>query len=232
MQVVVVGRGRLANELMQGLAGDARVELARWPVEGIGPGPAQVVHAGSGRELPDVLAWCARSGSVLVELATGSAVERSVPPCPVVLAPNTNLLMLQVMRMLAAAGPRFRGHRIRLIESHQASKTTVAGTAVALAASLGLDPAAITSVRDPALQRVALGIPDEHLARHAFHRILIEDGACSLTLETRVLGSAPYVAGVRRILQGLAGRRLDARVYPVHELLDAGWLEPADGPSP
>lgn len=226
MQVYIVGRGRLAHELIHGLAGDSRFDLSPWPGAEQATSPTVVVHAGSGRELPAVAAWCERNATVLVELATGSVLQGQAPPFPVVLCPNTNLLMLQVMRWLALGGPMLRGRRIRMLESHQASKTTVPGTAVALAASLGLAPADIASVRDPVVQRTALDIPDQHLGRHALHRIVIEDGNCSVHLETRVLGSAPYVEGVRRILAGLQGRVLEPRVHAIDELLDAGWLEP------
>ena len=70
-----------------------------------------------------------RTESVLIELATGSALRSRAPACPVVLCPNTNILMLKFMAMLHRGGSLFAGSRITVTESHQAGKTSAAGTA-------------------------------------------------------------------------------------------------------
>lgn len=223
MQVFIIGTGKLARELLTQMRLPAPLELAAWPTT---PPTARaiVLHAGSGRGLAEAVAFCEGSGSVLVELATGSALEAQAPACPVLLCPNTNILMLKVMHMLARCGGLFAGYRVGVTESHQANKTSVAGTAVDIARALGVAPEAIVSVRDPARQQGELGIATADLARHAFHRIEIEDAACRVRLETRVTGDAPYAAGVAQIVAAVAAHPLAPGLHTVDEFIERGWL--------
>lgn len=224
MQVTVVGSGKLATELMERLELPEGMTLRAWRDKGPAAGAAFVVHAGSGRELAQVTAYCQRTGATLLELSTGSVLEEGCPGFPVVLCPNTNILMLKFMSMLAASGHLFRGYDIDLQESHQHGKTSAPGTALALAQSLGLKPESIASERDPSRQMDVLAVPREHLTRHAVHRIRISDGVCTLNLESRVLGGAPYARGVGLLLRALRTRTLERRLYRVEELISAGWL--------
>ncbi|MDG5975369.1 hypothetical protein H010_08926 [Hydrogenophaga taeniospiralis CCUG 15921] len=160
----------------------------------------------------------------MIELSTGTDVVRLAHGVPVVVCPNANLLMLKFMAMLSRSGSWFRHEFIRLTESHQAGKTSVPGTAVAMAASLSLPPQAIVSVRDPGRQSLELGIPAETLGRHAFHRIEIGEGDCRLRLETLVTGGAPYVDGVRRIVEASLSHPLEPRCHDVVEFIEQGWL--------
>ncbi|KRD26971.1 dihydrodipicolinate reductase [Acidovorax sp. Root267] len=224
MQVIVVGSGKLARELLGALPSGDAGEVVPWAAEGLPVEKSVVVHAGSGRELQAVSAFCASTQSPLVELSTGSALEHTTVGFPVILCPNTNLLMLKFMAMLERSGHLFRGYRIGLTESHQAQKSSVPGTAVSMAQALGLSPAEIRSVRDPEVQRGELQIPQEHLARHAYHQVLMEDGACSVKLETRVYGDAPYAAGVAHIVAVVRERPLENRRYSIMEFIDNAWL--------
>jgi len=224
MQVIIVGAGKLAKELLGSLELDTRHQVVSWEERAPVGGQAIVVHAGSGRELATVGAFCEETASPLIELSTGSAIEDGEFAFPVVLCPNTNILMLKFMAMLEVSGPLFRGYGIELVESHQASKTSVPGTAVSIAHALGLAPEAIQSVRKPSVQHDTLHIPENQLARHAFHRIRIEDGACSVQMETRVYGDTPYASGVARIVEAVHAHPLENRVYPVMEFITRGWL--------
>ena len=224
MKVIVVGAGKLARELLDALPSGDVGEVLPWAAEGLPAEKSVVVHAGSGRELQAVAAYCAATQSPLVELSTGSTLEHAAESFPVVLCPNTNLLMLKFMAMLERSGHLFRGYRIGLIESHQAEKSSVPGTAVSMAQALGLAPGDIQSVRDAEVQQRVLQIAPEHLARHAYHQVLIEDGSCSVKLETRVYGDAPYAEGVARIVAAVRDRPLESRRYSVMEFIDHGWL--------
>lgn len=225
MQVLIVGTGKLASELLAQLDLGAPFQVRPWADRQPSTVGDIVVHAGSGRELPAVAAHCRETGSVLIELSTGSALASGDLGCPVVLCPNTNLLMLKFMRMLAVSGAMFNGYRISVTESHQASKTSVPGTAVQIAESLGLSEPEVVSVRDPAQQAVALGIPQEHLARHAFHRIVIEDEVCRIRMETQVCGASPYADGVRRLVEAVhAHLPLEPRLYAIDEFVAQGWV--------
>lgn len=224
MLVMVVGSGKLATELIERLDVPDGMTLQPWREAGPPAGIAFAVHAGSGRQLPQVIACCERTGATLLELSTGSILEDASPGFPVVLCPNTNILMLKFMSMVAASGHLFRGYDISLQESHQHGKTSAPGTALALAASLGLKPDSIVSERDPSRQMNVLAVPREHLARHAVHRVRISDGVCTVNLESRVMGSAPYARGVGELLRALRSRSLERRLYRVEELISAGWV--------
>lgn len=224
MSVVVVGSGKLARELLGSLEGGEFGEVVAWADRAVVAGPCVVVHAGSGRELDEVVAYCERTGSALVELATGSDIESRTPGFPVVLCPNTNILMLKFMAMLARSGPQFKDYAIRIVESHQAGKSSTPGTAVALAEALGRGRDDIVSVRDPREQQERLKIPPQHLGRHAYHRIEIEDQASSVVLETRVFGPAPYAEGLRRIIAAIGANVLENRRYDVIEFVERGWI--------
>lgn len=223
MQVLIVGSGKLATELLD-RPSLGSLKVRRWSDASATKGRSIVVHAGSGRELDKVIAHCRETNSPLVELATGSQLDIASPAFPVVLCPNTNILMLKFMNMLARSGKLFAGYHIEVAESHQAGKRSAPGTAIAIARSLGLSADDVISVRDPEVQSAAWRIPAEHLGRHAAHAVLIEDGACRISLETRVFGASPYADGVARIVSAVASRRLDNRVYPIDEFVEHGWV--------
>ena len=224
MEIIVVGAGRMAREILGAFRGPLAIEVTEWAGAVESAKPSIVVHAGSGRELDEVIAFCERTNSTLVEVATGSAIENRNVCFPMVLCPNTNILMLKFMVMMARSGDLFKGCQIQLTESHQAAKTSTPGTAVGVAHSLGLPSTEIRSVRDPAEQSQVLGIPEEHLSRHAYHHIEIQDGQTSLTLETRVFDKAPYAAGVSRIVAAIQSHELEPRIYNVIEFVENGWL--------
>lgn len=224
LMIVVVGSGKLAKELLDLLPGLVPGKVLAWADAAPADAPCVVVHAGSGRALEDVVAFCAKTSSTLVELATGSAIANHKTGFPVVVCPNTNILMLKFMAMLATSGHLFKEYGIRVVESHQADKSSVPGTAVSMARSLGLPDGAIRSIRDPREQRDDLGIAPEHLSRHAYHRIEIEDPVCTLSFETRVAGSSPYAQGVARIVQAARSNALENRRYDVMEFIENGWI--------
>lgn len=222
---LVAGAGKLANEVRVGLGASAGQWSDRHVLSPSAMARVQaVVHAGSGRELPEIVDVCRERGAVLIELSTGTDVAALAQGVSLVVCPNANILMLKFMAMLARHGNWFQDCQIGITESHQADKSSVPGTAVAMAEALGVDPRAIVSVRDPAVQTGRLGLAPHDLARHAVHRIQIADGACAITLETRVHGNTPYVDGVRRIIGAALAHPLEKRVYDVLEFIDNGWL--------
>lgn len=223
MKLIVVGKGKLANELLTDLA-PGTLRVVAWDARGADSTRAIVIHAGSGREIGDVVRYCQETHSVLLELATGSTLEGMATAFPLVLCPNTNILMLKFMAMVETSGALFKGYRIELTESHQAQKTSTAGTAVGLARSLGLEARDVRSIRNAKEQETVLGIPSEHLGRHAYHHISIEDGCCRLDFETRVYGDSPYADGVARIVAAIESHALDNRAYDVTEFIRNGWL--------
>lgn len=225
MKVLIVGSGKLASELVSELILAAPFVVDSWNNgKSKVKEPSVVIHAGSGRELSEVLAFCHDTYSILIELATGSRIEHSPLTFPIVVCPNTNVLMLKFMNMLAKSGGLFTSYHINLVESHQAEKRSAPGTAIALAHSVGLSAEEIISVRDREKQLTVLHIPPEHLGRHAFHSIVIEDDACRVLFETRVYGSSPYANGVSKIVTAATTRNLENKIYAIDEFVENGWV--------
>jgi 4-hydroxy-tetrahydrodipicolinate reductase len=224
VQVMIVGVGKLGVELLTSLQDSFAFPVVPWRHVKKHEGPSIVVHTGSGRELMEVVRYCEETDSVLLELSTGSVLQEQRVMCPVVICPNTNVLMLKFMAMLSQSGPQFKNYRIELIESHQADKSSVPGTAVQLAHALGLKNEQVISVRNPTQQRDELGIAEQYLSRHAYHRVVIEDGMSSVSLETKVFGSTPYADGVANIIQAVCDHTLEKRLYNILEFVERGWL--------
>jgi len=224
MQIIVVGRGKLATELLESLNLDFPCRIISWSEKGPTDGKTVIVHAGSGRELDEVISYCEETHSTLVELSTGSRMRNAGMGFPVVLCPNTNILMLKFMSMLVTSGHLFSRYRVKLTESHQAQKTSLPGTAVTMAHALGLKASDVRSVRDPDEQRSVLQISAEHLDRHAFHQVVIEDAVCRITIETRVQGASPYADGVGQILSAIRSNDLEDRLYEINEFVEKGWV--------
>ena len=220
--IFIAGRGKLASELLDGLRGPGIGEVKRWPAGRANPAlPAIVVHAGSGRELPAVIAYCAQTGNLLLDLSTSPSALPAAPSFPVVRCPNVNTEMLAFMAMVKNAAALFQGCAITLTESHQASKTSPPGTAIYLARALGLDEKAIRSVRDPVEQAGRLAIPAAHLQRHAYHEIVIHGPNADIRLETRVLGQTAYADGLARIIAAVIKAPLAAGFHDVVDLVGA-----------
>lgn len=224
MQVYIAGTGKLANELLERLIPQEGLAISPWNRVPDASSRSIVVHAGSGREIDAISQFCSNTSSSLIELSTGSSLERTFPDFPLILCPNTNILMLKFMCMLERSGAMFKGCKIQIAESHQASKISVPGTAVQMAHSLGVIDSQIISIRNPVLQVNEFHIPEEHLARHAFHQITIQEGSCTISMETRVYGDAPYASGVQKIISAVSSRSLESRVYSITEFIDNAWL--------
>lgn len=217
--VLVVGQGKLAAELLSGLGGQCVERVLPWAErESRGSGSCMVVHAGSGRELEDVVGFCAKTLSPLLELSTSGRRLPLSPVFPIVVCPNVNMQMLSFMAMVKQAAGYFQGQDIEITESHQTTKSTKPGTAIHLAGSLGVAEDSIRSIRDQKVQK-ALGIPDEFLDRHAYHEVLIKGGDVEIRLETRVLGKSAYASGLNKLIDIIARNPLSAGVHDVVDLV-------------
>ena len=218
--ILIVGRGKLAGELLQGLGGPTISRVVRWDERDSQEGDRyMVIHAGSGRELNDVIEFCSVTESVLLDLSTGDSQFPVTTKFPVVICPNVNVQMIYFMAMVKHASRYFRGQDIRISESHQASKSTKPGTAIYLAKSLGIPETEIRSERDPKVQNEVLGIPSSFLDRHAYHEVVIRNPEVEIRLETRVLGKSAYASGLAKVIDIVAGRKLDPGYYDIVDLV-------------
>lgn len=223
MRILIVGSGKLASEILR-MKLNPHCYVLPWDQINEPPSKGVVVHAGSGRQLPSVLEYCRQTRSTLIELSTGTALGSESYGFPVVICPNVNVLMLKFMRMLRTSGHLFHDCDITIAESHQASKTSVPGTAVSIAEYLGVPSSSIRSVRDFDLQASEFRVPQENLFRHAVHRIQIQNGDCTLHFESRVIGTSPYAQGTAQIVEAVASRQLECRYFSIMDLIDANWL--------
>lgn len=224
MQVYIAGTGKLATELLERLVSQGDLTISKWSVTPAASSKSIVIHAGSGREIKAISDFCSNTSSALIELSTGSSLDGTHPNFPVILCPNTNILMLKFMCMLQRSSAMFKGYPKQITESHQASKTSVPGTAVQIAQSLDIAQNSITSVRNASQQTDEFNIPGNHLDRHAFHRVTIQDGPCTISMETRVYGDAPYASGVQQILTAVHSQTLGAGIFSITDFIENGWI--------
>lgn len=134
-----------------------------------------------------------------------------------VIAPNmaTPIVLLQAAgRYLADEFPgALAGGDLSIRESHQSTKRDTSGTAKAMVGALNamgveFGVEAIEKLREPRRQQAELGVPEEHLAGHAFHRYELRTaaGTVTLALEHNVLGRRVYAEGTLQALRFLRYR--------------------------
>lgn len=225
VQVLIVGSGKLASELLENLSSSNITKVLPWtqrdqPHEG----KRIVVHAGSGREIDEVVSFCSRNHLVLIELSTSDNLAAARTPFPIIICPNVNMLMLRFMAMLQSQGHLFAQYKKTILESHQSTKKSEPGTAISIADSIGMKADQIISVRDPVTQERELGIPAEFLSRHAYHSVRITDGNATILFETKVLGEAPYSLGLAQVIESIYQRELEPMKYDVLTLIHKGWI--------
>lgn len=218
MKIIIVGNGKLSKSLTKGLA--IRYSIAKWDDYDKSLNAKNIViHTGSGRQLNECVGYCNRTNSILLELSTGTSINNYDIQCPVIVCPNTAIPILKLMYIINKYGKMFRKYKIKITESHQKNKNTIAGTAVDIARSLEVPITEIKSLRDIDVQKNLIGIPDQHLDLHAYHQIIIEDEGCEIKLETKVLGHLAYVSGIKEIIEIVKEKELHSKIYPIIDIL-------------
>jgi hypothetical protein len=223
--VIVVGSGKLASAVFEELGRDEGILVSSWDTKAANSMVNSIViHAGSGRQLPEVYDFCSLSKSILVELSTGTGTADRDLLFPVVVCPNTSILLIKFLSLWKQFGTLTDRFDISILESHQNTKKSLPGTAVEIADAIGFPREEILSVRDQDVQSKEIGIPGEYLSKHAFHRIEIEDGTVSIKIETKVLGHDSYADGVRQIVSSIGKIKLENRTYQITEFARNGWI--------
>jgi 4-hydroxy-tetrahydrodipicolinate reductase len=225
MKIFIVGSGKLANALLSSELTFPSHDITKWESNDQSiTEKSIIVHAGSGRQLKECIDFCKRTSSVFIELSTGLETERMDADFTLLLCPNTSILLLKTLNMVKRFGHHFEGYKVSITESHQSGKTSAPGTAFSFAQSLKVPVTAITSVREQAIQHKRIGIPDEYLDKHAYHKITIEDSDDEVSIETKVLGHSSYVHGVKKIIEAVLKHALDKKSYSVFDLIDQNFL--------
>lgn len=154
--------------------------------------------------MPFVMGTTGGDREKLVETVKNSDVSA-------VIAPNMAFPVVMVQAMVEYAAKNFpnalEGFSLKIVESHQKGKADTSGTAKAMVKSFNdlgipftLDQ--IQMIREPDFQREILGIPEEHLLGHGWHRYLLISQDKSMTLEFthNVNGRQPYTEGTLKAL--------------------------------
>jgi len=219
MKIFIVGSGKLANALLTTDLSIESCEIVKWESKyQTFDEPAIIVHAGSGRQLKEVFEFCTTTKSPFIELSTGLETENMEPDFPLIICPNTSILLLKTLNMLKVHGHYFADYDISITESHQSAKKTEPGTAYAFAGSLNFPTEKIISVRDRQIQQNQIGIPEEFLNKHAWHKIVIRDWNDEVTIQTKVLGHDSYAKGVKTIIEMVLKTTLENKRYSILEL--------------
>ncbi|KAL6546648.1 4-hydroxy-tetrahydrodipicolinate reductase 2, chloroplastic [Orobanche minor] len=140
---------------------------------------------------------------------------------------------LAAMEIMAEQFPgAFSGYDLQVMESHQAGKLDISGTAKAviscfqkLGASFELEQ--VQQIRDPRLQVEVVGVPEEHLSGHAFHmyHLTSPDGTVSFEFQHNVCGRSIYAEGTVDAILFLAKKvssEGDKRIYNMIDVLREG----------
>lgn len=219
--IFIVGSGKLAFAILNSNLTLQSAKILKWETTYKNSNEkAIIVHAGSGRQLKECFEFCERTESVFIELSTGLETEKINPDFPLIICPNTSILILKTLIMLKTSGRHFENYQISITESHQSTKRTEPGTAYAFANSLNFPVDKIESIRDPQIQQNKIGIPNEFLDKHAWHKITIKDENDEVTIETKVLGHASYASGVRTIIESVLNNSLENKKYTVFDLIE------------
>jgi len=225
MKIFVVGAGKLANAVLTPNLSIQSFEILKWETQCQTLNEkAIIIHAGSGRQLKECFEFCKRTKSLFIELSTGLETEKMEPEFPLIICPNTSILVLKTLNMMKAKGMYFENYNVSITESHQSTKKTEPGTAYAFAKSLKFPLDKIESIRDPEIQQNKIGIPKEYLDKHAYHKIVIKDGNDEVTIETKVLGHDSYANGIKTIIETVSKYSLENKKYTILDLIDNNML--------
>ncbi|XP_057454748.1 4-hydroxy-tetrahydrodipicolinate reductase 2, chloroplastic-like [Lotus japonicus] len=142
---------------------------------------------------------------------------------------------LAAMEIMAEQFPgAFSGYSLKVLESHQASKVDASGTAKAVIScfhklGVSFDMDEIELIRDPQQQLEMVGVPEEHLAGHAFHmyHLTSPDDTVSFEFQHNVCGRSIYAEGTVDAVIFLAKKIAEKdpkRVYNMIDVLREGSM--------
>ena len=168
--------------------------------------------------LPFVMGTTGGDRERLVAQVEGSGISA-------VIAPNMAKQIVGFQAMMAYAAETFPGlfdgYSLQITESHQQGKADTSGTARAMVGCFNrlgcaFNEADIVRERDHERQKSVWGVPEAHLAGHAWHTYTLEsdDGTVKFSFTHNVNGREVYVKGTldavaylhRKVREGSRGR--------------------------
>ncbi|XP_072954362.1 probable 4-hydroxy-tetrahydrodipicolinate reductase 1, chloroplastic [Typha angustifolia] len=140
---------------------------------------------------------------------------------------------LAAMEIMAKQFPgAFSGYKLEVMESHQANKLDTSGTAKAVVScfqklGVSFDLKEIKQIRDPKKQLDMVGVPEEHLAGHAFHlyHLTSPDETVSFEFQHNVCGRSIYAEGTidaAIFLHKKVKSKANKRIYDMIDVLREG----------
>uniref|UniRef100_A0A0E0NSC6 4-hydroxy-tetrahydrodipicolinate reductase n=1 Tax=Oryza rufipogon TaxID=4529 RepID=A0A0E0NSC6_ORYRU len=144
---------------------------------------------------------------------------------------------LAAMEIMAEQFPgAFSGYHLEVLESHQAGKLDISGTAKAVIAcfeKLGVsyDMNRMVKIRDPEQQLEMVGVPEEHIEGHAFHlyHLTSPDDSVSFEFQHNVCGRSIYAEGsvdAAMFLHRKVRSNDSKRIYDMIDVLREGSMRP------
>ncbi|XP_076916785.1 4-hydroxy-tetrahydrodipicolinate reductase 2, chloroplastic-like [Bidens hawaiensis] len=142
---------------------------------------------------------------------------------------------LAAMDIMAKQFPgAFSGYTLEVLESHQATKLDISGTAKAVIScfqklGVSFDLEQIQLIRDSKQQIEMLGVPEEHIKGHAFHtyRLKSPDGTVSFEFQHNVCGRSIYAEGAVDAALFLSKKiqsKADKKIYDMIDVLREGSM--------
>ncbi|KAL5208072.1 hypothetical protein ABZP36_032507 [Zizania latifolia] len=142
---------------------------------------------------------------------------------------------LAAMEIMSKQFPgAFSGYKLEVMESHQATKLDISGTAKAVIScfqNLGVsfDLNQVKQVRDPQEQLTLVGVPEEHLSGHAFHmyHLTSPDETVSFEFQHNVCGRSIYAEGTvdaAMFLHKKIQSGADKKLYDMIDVLREGSM--------
>lgn len=167
------------------------------------------------------VAFCEKKELPLINASTDMKVPEGMNMA-IINAPNLSIPMMAFM----AAYPVFVRAMTRaqmlldVVESHQSTKTSASGTAMAILRELDMvHQVPVEMVRLPAYQ-LALGVPQEFLGGHAYHYFTLRGQGVKIQTSTHVHGRRTYGEGAFVLAQAiLGGDKLKPGVYKAADIL-------------
>jgi hypothetical protein len=188
--IVIVGQGKLAQAIEKQCRKE-KIAYSFWNSE-VPIKKSVVLYCGSQRLFKEVSSFCKNNNVPFILLSTDVKIPKN--SSHITTSVNTSKEVLNFMEAACTFAAKTPYVKVSILESHQTSKKDISGTAWLLAKQLGKMSKIITSIRDVKTQ-MKLGIPKEHLAGHAYHKVTFEHEGVTTSFEVLVLGRETYARG-------------------------------------
>jgi len=143
-----------------------------------------------------------------------------------VISPNMAGEIVGFQAMIKYLGENFPGlfksYSFEIEESHQHGKKDVSGTALRMLedfARLGVEVKEIKKIREVEKQR-EIGVPEEHLEGHAWHRYTIRSDSVMLEFRHNVNGREVYAKGTEQAVIYLDKKVREGNRKQVYSMID------------